>query len=210
MSKPWNPGGSTEFDDSGGGFRGDLDPEKLVWLQIRTCNNLHSQGDEILFGNAVMSLFAIIPSSIREDIEDHEEDYHTYDNIWKSVLTEGDHGSADPDNPDISNIKGTLRYNPHFRGRHYEKVITKTVDEDGKEVEEIKINEVYEIGGPHQTSPIYIESEQWDYYALFKLITRKLEERGLTWHVQRIEKITGNEWDPSKDTEEDNDDDPDV
>ncbi len=210
MSKPWNPGSTTEFDDSGGGFRGDLDPEKLVWLQIRTCNSLHSQGDDILFGNAVMSLFAIIPSSIREDIEENEWEYHIKDKVWKPVLMDGEYGSSDPDNPDIINVKGTLRYNSHFKARRYEKNMIIIKDKDGKNIEEIEIKEVYEVGGPHQLSPIYIEDEQWDYYILFKLITGKLEERGLTWHIQRVEKITGNEWDPSKDNEEDKDNGPDV
>lgn len=178
-SHPWEQDGF-KVEDLGSSYRGDLDPEKIVWLQIQRCNVLHSTGDEILYGNAVMSLLINCPADIREDIESREEEYHIKEKMWRPQKGY----SADPENPFIINNRGDLDYDPAFRGRRYEK------DGDGW-------REVWETGGPHQVSPVYRETESWDYYQLQKMIMAALQDHGLTWKQERVEMATGEEWNES-------------
>jgi hypothetical protein len=179
LSKPWTVDFNVE--ELGSSYRGDLDPEKMVWIQIQRCNILHSQGEEVLYGNAVMSLLINVPTDIRIEIESGDllPLYYTKNKMWRPVLIDGDWGSADPDHPDMINVLGTLRYNPKFNN-----------------------------GQPKQISPVEKEEETWDYYALQRLIMEKLQERGLTWKKQRTEIFTGEEWDPAFDPIEEEDDEP--
>ena len=184
MSNPWSPA-SFNVEDLSSNYRGDLDPEKIVWLQIQRCNVLHSTGDEMLYGNAVMSLLINVPEDIRLEVEDNENEYHHVAKIWKPA----GRFSADPENPFTINNPGDLDYDPKFKGRHYEP------DGDG-------FKEVYVIGGIHQISPLWLEDESWDYYALQKMIMAALQGHGLTWKKERTEIFTGEEWDPAFDPPE--------
>ena len=58
-------------------------------------------------------------------------------------------------------------------------------------------------GGVHWISPVLKEQvEDIDYYRLFILIQEKLQEAGLSWHMQRLEVFTGEQWDPAMEQEE--------
>jgi hypothetical protein len=191
LSNPWST--SFNVEDLNSSYRGDLDPEKIVWLQIQRCNVLHSQGDEILYGNAVLSLLINVPEDIRLEVEDHEEEYHIVKKQW---VPQG-RFSGDPEAPFIINNRGDLDYDAAYRGRRYEK------DGDGWK-------EVYETGGIHQVSPIWTETENWDYYVLQKLIMAALQNHGLTWKKERTEIFTGEEWDPAFDPPDDEEEEGDV
>ena len=165
MSKRWGP---RPNDDSSFGaddisFRGNLDPEKLVWLQIRECNIAHNSGDETLFGNAVMSLLAIIPTSKRREIEERRDEYVTEEEKWVPLKVGGATLSADPSHPLVINRKGIdLEYSPDFNN-----------------------------GEPKQISPIFKKEEHWDYYTLFVMIQDALEEAKLSWRVDQINEELG-------------------
>ena len=139
-------------------FRGSLDPEKLIWLQIRSCFIAHNLGDEMAFGNAVMGLLAFIPSSKRKEIEAQEEEYIIEDETWVPLRIGGMVLSDDPENPVIINRKGIdLDYDPDFNG-----------------------------GEPKQISPILREVTNYDYYKLFVMIQEALEEAKLSWRVDQV------------------------
>ena len=57
------------------GYRGDLDPERIVWLAWNRCNHLMTTGDEVAFGNSVKALLASIPPDKRREIENSEPEY---------------------------------------------------------------------------------------------------------------------------------------
>lgn len=202
-SQPWQQNFNVE--DLNSSYKENLSPEQLLWLQIRACNTAHNEGDEMGYGNAVKSLLINVPEDIREEVEAQEDLYHKFEKNWRPALVDGEYYSADPERPDIINKKGTLRYNPRFRGRHFEKTPLK--DKDGKETGEFDYVEVYEEGGPHQISPLYAEEEIWDYYMLQKLIMAALQEHGLTWKQERTEIFTGEEWDPAFDPPEEEEED---
>lgn len=141
-------------------FQENLDSEKLVFSQIRACNMAHNEGDEISFGNAVMQLLAIIPSSMRKEIKAQEEEYLTEDEIWVSLKIGGMVLSNDPENPVIINRKGIdLDYDPNFNG-----------------------------GKPKQISPILKKDVNWDYYILFVMIQEALEKGNISWKPDRTRK----------------------
>lgn len=169
MSKPWDK--SFNADDVTPSYRGDLDPEKMVWLQSYSCNVLYNHGEDELHSRAAKILLINIPSDIQDILEtpDYKELYYKKEKVWKSVRGY----SSDPKNPFIINKREDIDYDPEFNG-----------------------------GEPLQISPIEDEEEHWDCYVLQKLIMRLLQERGLTWKLQRIEKFTGEEWDPAFEPEE--------
>ena len=161
MSRQWNqnPDGADSFrsiDDIS--FRGSLDPEKLVWLQIRSCFIAHNVGDEIAFGNAVMGLLAFIPSSKRREIEAREDEYIIEEDAWVPLRIGGVSLSSDPEYPVLINRKGIdLDYDPDFNG-----------------------------GEPKQISPIKKHIVKWDYYKLFVMIQEALEEAKLSWRMEQV------------------------
>jgi hypothetical protein len=161
MSRQWNPNlgeNSSPFSSDEISFRGNLDPERLVWLQIRECNIAHNNGDEMRFGNAVMGLLAIIPSSKRREIKARRDEYVILEERWVPWNDGGGALSADPDHPIIINRKGIdLDYDPNFN--------------DGKE---------------KQISPILKKEEKTDYYTLFEMIQDGLEESKLSWRIDQI------------------------
>jgi hypothetical protein len=65
------------FPEDESSFRGNLDPEQLMRLQINRCSITHSSGDLLMFGNSVMALLAMMPSNKRFEVEDLEEEYKT-------------------------------------------------------------------------------------------------------------------------------------
>lgn len=185
--------------DSVGGFRGDLDPEFLVRLQTNRCAIAQSTGDEATFGGSVMALLALVPMEKRAEIEtirnDPEKGYVKYTDRWTPKNYAGWTLSADPYNPTITNEPSGNSYDRHYMATRYE-------EREDKETKEKIWVKIVERGGTHWISPIHEENvEQIDYYRLFILIQEKLQEAGLSWHMQRLEAFTGEQWDPSMEEE---------
>lgn len=126
MSNPWDK--PFDISDIPSSYRGDLDPEKMVWLQIQRCNILHSQGDEELYGNSVMSLLINIPTDIQIELEnaDYQELYYKKEKIWKPVRGR----SSDPNNPFIINNPNDIDYDPNFNGGKPLQVSPIEIDEE--------------------------------------------------------------------------------
>jgi len=194
----------TGFDfnkiDEVGGFRGDLDPEFLVRLQTNRCAIAQSTGDLATFSGAVMALLGLIPMEKRQEIEtiknDPEKGYIRYKDKWRPKNYAGWLLSDDPYNPTVTNEPLSNNYDPYFVATRYEE------REDPKTKEKVWVK-VTRRGGVHWISPVLKEQvEDIDYYRLFILIQEKLQEAGLSWHMQRLEVFTGEQWDPAMEQEE--------
>ena len=186
--------------DEVGGFRGDLDPEFLVRLQTNRCAIAQSTGDLATFSGAVMALLGLIPMEKRLEIEaiknDPERGYIRYEDKWRPKNYAGWTLSDDPYNPTITNELGSNNYDPRYMATRYE-------EHKDKETGEKTWIKITQRGGVHWISPIREEDvEDIDYYRLFILIQEKLQEAGLSWHMQRLEVFTGETWDPAMEKEE--------
>ncbi len=189
--------------DELGGFRGDLDPEFLVRLQTNRCAIAQSTGDSATFNGSVMALLGLIPMEKRAEIDalktDPDRGYIKYGNKWTPKTYSGWVLSDDPYNPTITNEPRGNNYDSHYMSTRYE-------ERENKETGEKMWVKIVERGGIHWISPTREEDvENIDYYRLFILIQEKLQEAGLSWHMQRLEVFTGEQWDPAFAEEEEED-----
>ena len=195
-----------EFDIGGaGGFRGDLDPEYLIRLQINRCAIAQTTGDEAMYAGAVLALITQLPRRKREEIENEKAEYTTIveEYEYKKI---GGWKVGTPEKPVYTNLPEDDDYDPNLKQTIIENKImkrkTKVFNEEKGEEEEIE--EEYEaevpretIGEPILVSPILVKKEKIDYHKLNIKAMEKLQVSGLTWKMDKVEIFTGEEWDPS-------------
>jgi hypothetical protein len=165
--------------DEGIDLKQKLNVEYIALKQMDRLNQAQMMGDEVIIKKCLRSLVSLIPPINRQNILDRENEYIGISYIW-SAPKEFPYLSKDPKNPLIINRVGVdLDYDPKFNGRRYENT------EDG-------VKEVYEVGGPHQVSPIYIENvdENLDVYS--DIIQDEYLSLGLTWTISPRDKLKSN------------------
>lgn len=168
-------------------FRGDLDPSYLVRLQTNRCAMIQTTGDEAVFGGAVLALLAMVPQSIRDEIEREKPDYVTEVEDYEYV-EDGGWRIGTPDAPVYYNNPGDIDYNPYLKQVKMVKKVER--DKDTGEEYEVEVEEVT-YGEPVLISPKPVKKEITDYYKLLIKIQQKLEEKGLSWKVDPINEEGG-------------------
>jgi len=179
-------------------FRGNLDPEYLIRLQINRCYIALSSGDDILFGNSVMALLGGLPSNKRKEIEDRREDYVEMVEEYEYKSPNG-WRLGSPEAPVYRNLPTDDNYDPHLKQI---KTVIKLVpkkNEAGEEYTEEIEEKIETYGEPVLISPILKKNEHTDYYKLFILCQEKLEEANLSWRVEQITEELGRIPDKKKD-----------
>ena len=180
------------------GYRGDLDPSYLARLQTNRCAMIQTTGDEATFGGSVLALLAMVPQSIRDELEKEKDDYITEVDDYEFV-EDGGWKIGTIERPVYVNIPGTIGYDPKLKQVEVVKKVKKekktVTDEKGKTSE---VEEEYEVeeevityGKPVLFSPKPVKKEVTDYYKLFILIQKKLEEKGLSWKVDETNEEAG-------------------
>jgi hypothetical protein len=139
------------YSDEGMEFRGDLNIQKIIYDQIQMCNRARAQGDSMLYQECVQQLQLLLPWQQQIEVEDEHEDYEEHIEEWRPAMIDGEFGSDDPEQPDLINVPGTLRYNQNFNN-----------------------------GKPKQMSPIWHEETRILPDLLFKKIMQKLQGIGYT------------------------------
>lgn len=201
-----------EFDIGGaGGFRGNLDPEYLIRLQINRCAVAQTTGDEVMYAGAVRALINQLPMEKRKKIESMKEEYTSIVEDYEYVKI-GGWKVGTPEKPVYANLPDDEDYDPNLRQIKIVKEtktekIKRLNEETGKEEE---VEREYEVereeetfGEPLLISPKKILKEVVDYEKLNVIAMEELQDSGLTWKMDKIEIFTGELWEPpEKDDEE--------
>lgn len=170
MSDPNQPRGN--FGDDEAALKEHLDMRLIVYDLMKSLNRAAERGDLIAFQSLVNRFRDSLPRYKRIEVEDEAVDYTCDDSHWEAIKIEGDTLSAEYKNPTIHNKKGTIRYNPNFRGMWY-KI---TYNDEG---EVIDAEEEYTKGGENWLSPKWVkDKEKIDYNALSVKVAEKWEELG--------------------------------
>lgn len=196
---------SQEFDiGKSGAFRGDLDPEYLIRLQINRCAIAQTTGDEAMYAGAVLALVTQLPSGKRKEIEDERGDYMEWVEEWEYKTISGWRVGT-PERPVYRNLPEDDDYDPYLKQTVIEKKIekrtVKRLNEETGETEEAEVE--YEVeaeretqGQPVLVSPKLVKREKIDYHKLNIKAMEKLQTSGLTWKMDKVEIFTGEEWTP--------------
>jgi hypothetical protein len=139
------------YSDEGMEFRGDLNIQKIIYDQITLINRARSSGDPLLYEECVKQLQLLLPWQQQVEVEDEQVDYEEQIAEWRPVMIDGEYGSSDPENPDLINIPGTLRYKLRFNN-----------------------------GEPKQISPVWYVETKLQPDLLFKKLMLKLQNVGYT------------------------------
>ena len=157
----------------------DASPQILLFKAIDRKAFAAANGDLEGWQSAINEIFAQLPLRVKQAIQERENEYLLDNSRWEAVTIEGDRYSSNPKNPNTSNERGTLRYNPKFNARWYDV----EYNEDGTTK---SVKERFELGGRYWISPRWVvEPEKTDYTTLNHVLHEEMEMGKLTWKHER-------------------------